>query len=65
MKLIYMMKVYYWTIPYTLNDFYDHGLGKNYVKRLKQSLVAGKSSFLYDLNLGDFEIPQKSVYTEN
>lgn len=52
MRLIYLLKVYYWVIPYSLDEYYNHKLGKKYVKKLKESLVAGKVSFLYNFQLG-------------
>lgn len=44
--LIYLIKLDYWTDTYSLDDFYNQGLGKRYVTRLKKSFAAGRYSIL-------------------
>jgi len=47
-KLVYLIKLDFWTDAYSLDDFYNIGLGKRYVKQLKKSLAAGYYTILAD-----------------
>ena len=49
--LIYLIKLDYWTDTYSLDDFYNFGLGKRYVKQLKKALAAGRYSILSNVSI--------------
>lgn len=50
-KLIYLIKLDFWTDAYSLDDYYNLGLGKRYVKQLKKSLAAGRYTILADVGI--------------
>jgi serine/threonine protein kinase len=50
-KLIYLVKLDFWTDAYSLADFYNIGLGKRYVKQLKKSLAVGRYTILADVGI--------------
>jgi len=49
--LIYLLKLHFWTDTYSLDDFYNRGLGKRYVLRLKIALTNGYWTIFSDQKL--------------